>query len=116
MFQGKAVQIARGPPGIAPGMLPALRRQVVRADRPRAPGIAPGIEAGIVYGKWSVKIARGPPGIAPRIAAGIVYGKCFVQIAQGNAVQIARGPPGIARGIAAGIVHGTRPWPTGFTI
>ena len=32
------------------------------------PGIAPGIAAGIVYGKWSVQIAQGAPGIAPGIA------------------------------------------------
>ena len=42
---GSAVQIARGPPGIAPG-----------------------IAAGIVHAKWSVQIARGPPGTAPGIA------------------------------------------------
>ena len=42
---GSAVQVARGPPGIAPG-----------------------IAAGIVHGKWSVQIAQGAPGIAPGIA------------------------------------------------
>ena len=42
---GSAVQIARGPPGIAPG-----------------------IAAGIVHAKWSVQIAQRPPGIAPGIA------------------------------------------------
>ena len=33
-----------------------------------APGIAPGIAAGIVHAKWSVQIAQGHPGIAPGIA------------------------------------------------
>ena len=33
-----------------------------------APGIAPGIAAGIVHAKWSVQIAQGPPGTAPGIA------------------------------------------------
>ena len=48
---GNAVQIARGPPGIAPG-----------------------IAAGIVYGKWSEQIARGPRE-SPRASLGIVHGR-----------------------------------------